>query len=149
MPALLTFGEALAVNARLFPDHVGASDLERAMSFRAWNARACRLANALLGLGLRKGDRVAVLAYNCIEWLEIYAAAAKAGLIMVPINFRLVAPEIAYVVADSGAAAMIVQDALRGVIEEMGPSLSLRPGQSARCISARARHRRGGMATRR
>ena len=60
-----------------------------------WNERSCRLANALLGLGLAKGDRVAVLAYNRVEWAEIYAATAKAGLIAVPINFRLVGPEVA------------------------------------------------------
>ena len=50
---------------------------------------SCRLANALMGLGLSKGDRVCVLAYNCVEWLEIYAATALAGLVAVPINFRL------------------------------------------------------------
>ena len=65
-----------------------------------------------LGLGLRKGDRVAVLAYNCVEWAEIYAAAAKSGLVAVPINFRLVGPEIRYIVEDAGASALIVQDAL-------------------------------------
>ena len=46
----------------------------RAMTFRQWNQRSCQLANALLGLGLAKGDRVAVLAYNRVEWAEIYAA---------------------------------------------------------------------------
>ena len=90
MQELLTLGQMLSVHARLLGDKIGARDLERAMTFAAWNERSCRLANALLGLGLAKGDRVAVLAYNCVEWLEIYAATAKAGLIVVPINFRLV-----------------------------------------------------------
>src|SRR6266568_2766212 len=98
MTGLPHLGEVLRVNARLFPDRVGARDLERAMTFRQWNARACRLANALLGLGLGKGDRVAVLAYNRVEWLEIYAGAAKAGLVAVPINFRLMAAEIRFIV---------------------------------------------------
>src|SRR5215467_1921734 len=89
-------GDVLRHYARILPDKVGARDLDRAMTFALWNARSCRLANALLGLGLAKGDRVAVLAYNCIEWLEIYAATAKAGLIAVPINFRLTAAEIRY-----------------------------------------------------
>ena len=97
-------GEVLRANARLFPERVGARDLERAMTFRQWNARACRLANALLGLGLGKGDRVAVLAYNCVEWLEIYAATAKAGLVAVPVNFRLVGAEIRYIVENCEAA---------------------------------------------
>jgi len=129
MTPLLNLGEVLATNARLFPERIGASDLERAMTFREWDARACRLANALLGLGLGRGDRVAVLAYNCVEWLEIYAATAKAGLVMVPVNFRLVAPEIAYIVADSGARAMIVQEALRGPVEEIRSGLAIDPSR--------------------
>ncbi|MFN5687645.1 AMP-binding protein, partial [Bradyrhizobium sp.] len=64
MKDLLNFGQMLAAHARMSPERTGARDLERSMSFRLWNARACRLANALLGLGLAKGDRVAILAYN-------------------------------------------------------------------------------------
>jgi acyl-CoA synthetase (AMP-forming)/AMP-acid ligase II len=79
MTRLLNLGEMLATQAQLSPDSIGARDLERQITFRQWNARACRLANALLGLGLAKGDRVAVLAYNALEWAEIYAACAKAG----------------------------------------------------------------------
>ncbi|HET9904220.1 MAG TPA: AMP-binding protein [Xanthobacteraceae bacterium] len=115
----LNIGALLARHARLDPDTVGARDLDRQMSFREWNRRACRLANALRGLGLSKGDRIAVLAYNCIEWLEIYAATAKTGLIAVPINFRLVAPEIRFIVENCEASGLIVQDALAGVIEEI------------------------------
>src|ERR1700720_326139 len=102
----------LSVHSRVTPNRVGARDLERAMTFQEWNARSCRLANALFGLGLAKGDRVAVLAYNCVEWLEIYAAAAKAGVIAVPINFRLLGPEIRYIAENCDARALIVQDEL-------------------------------------
>jgi acyl-CoA synthetase (AMP-forming)/AMP-acid ligase II len=125
MSPVLNLGEVLATHARVEANRIGASDLDRSLSFHAWNDRACRLANALLGLGLARGDRVAVLAYNCLEWLEIYAATAKAGLVMVPVNFRLVAPEIAYILADSGAAALIVQDALTGPVEEIRADLEI------------------------
>ncbi len=124
---LPTFGQTLAAHARVAPTKLGARDLDRAMTFREWDRRACRLANALLGLGLAHGDRVAVLAYNCVEWLEIYAACAKAGLVACPINFRLVAPEAAFVVEDAEAGAVIVQDALRGLAEEMRERLAARP----------------------
>ena len=67
MGRLLQLGDILATNAYLFPDKVGARDLTRSLTFRVWNERACKLANALLGLGLGKGDRIAVLAYNCLE----------------------------------------------------------------------------------
>src|SRR6187431_1152994 len=105
----LTLGQMLTVHARLLADRTGARDLERSMTFWQWNERSCRLANALLGLGLSKGDRVAVLAYNRVEWLEIYAATAKAGLIAVPINFRLTGAEARYIVENAEAAALIVQ----------------------------------------
>jgi fatty-acyl-CoA synthase len=129
MKELLTLGQMLGVHARLQPERTGARDLERSMTFLEWNRRACRLANALSGLGLAKGDRVAVLAYNCVEWAEIYAAAAKAGVIAVPINFRLVAAEIAFVVQDAGAAAVIAQDGLHGLIEEARGGLAV-PAQN-------------------
>ena len=62
MGRLLNAGQVLATNAWLFPDRIGARDLERSMTFQLWNERASRLANGLRGLGLVKGDRVAVLA---------------------------------------------------------------------------------------
>lgn len=117
MSMMLTVGDMLGAQARLQPERIGARDLERALTFREWNARARRLANALLGLGLAKGDRVAVLAYNRLEWAEIYAAVAKAGLVAVPINFRLTAPEAGFIVADSGARAIIAEAALAPVVE--------------------------------
>ncbi len=55
---------------------------------------------------------MAVLAYNCVEWLEIYAAMAKAGLVAVPINFRLVGQEVRYILEDAEVSALILQDEL-------------------------------------
>jgi fatty-acyl-CoA synthase len=97
LKAPLTLGQVLTAQARLQPDRRAAQDFTRAMTYREWNERACRLANGLLGLGLSKGDRVAVLAYNRIEWAEIYAATAKAGLVAVPINFRLTGQEALHI----------------------------------------------------
>jgi acyl-CoA synthetase (AMP-forming)/AMP-acid ligase II len=128
MTGLPHFGQVLRMNARLFPDKIGARDLDRAMTFAQWNARACRLAHALIGLGLSKGDRVAVLAYNCVEWMEIYAATAKAGLVVVPVNFRLLGPEIRYIVENCEARAFIVQDELAGRVEEVRRDLPVAPG---------------------
>src|SRR5262245_52792522 len=128
MRQLPHLGIALGMNARIFPDKIAARDLERSMSFREWNIRSCRLANALLGLGLSKGQRVCVLAYNCVEWMEIYAATAIAGLIAVPINFRLVGPEIHYVVENCEASALIVQEELLGAMEAIRDDCQVRAG---------------------
>jgi fatty-acyl-CoA synthase len=122
---LLNFGQMLSVHARLFPNRPGVRDLSRSMSFGQWNERACRLANAMLGLGLSKGDRIAILAYNCVEWAELYAACAKAGLVAVPINFRLLGKEIRYIVEDSEASALVVQDELAGVVEDVRSELPI------------------------
>ena len=125
MAPLPTIGQMLSTQARIQPDRIGARDLDRALSFRDWNARACRLANALLALGLTRGDRVAVLAYNRIEWAEIYGAVAKAGLVAVPINFRLTAPEALFICRDAGIAALIAEDALAGLADEIRQDLAL------------------------
>jgi len=117
MSELAHVGEVLGMHARQSPDKIGARDLDRQLTFREWHARSCRLANALLGIGLVKGDRVCVLAYNCIEWMEIYCATALAGLVAVPINFRLVGAEISYIVQNCEARALIVQHELIAAIE--------------------------------
>jgi acyl-CoA synthetase (AMP-forming)/AMP-acid ligase II len=120
---LANIGEMVALHSRHYPDKIAASDLDRNMTFRLWHSRACRLANALAGIGLGKGDRVGVLAYNCLEWLEIYAAAALAGVVVVPINFRFAGPEMRYVVENCEARALIVQDDLLGVVESVRSEL--------------------------
>jgi fatty-acyl-CoA synthase len=125
MSHLLSVSDVIAAHARLQPNQLGTRDSKRTLSFAAWNARASQLANGLLALGLAKGDRVALLAYNCVEWMEIYVAIARAGLVAVPINFRLTGPEIAYIVAHSEARAMIVQDDLREQVDAIRGQLSL------------------------
>ncbi len=125
MSQLINVAEAVNVYAHLYPDKVGALDSRRALTFRQWNERGCRLANALLGLGLEKGERVAILAYNCLEWSELYIAMGKSGLVAVPINFRLTGPEIRYIVQDCEARAVVVQDDLRGEIEEIRSELDV------------------------
>ena len=125
MTQLAHIGDMLAAQARLFPERIGASDLERKLTFRLWYRRACRLANALNGIGLTKGDRICILAYNCVEWLEIYAASALAGLVSVPINFRLTGPEIRYIIENCEARALLVQDQLLDAVEEIRSELSV------------------------
>src|SRR4029077_12445159 len=116
-----------SVHARLSRNRVGARDLERSMTFAQWNDRSCRLANALIGLGLTKGEGVGILAYTVVEWCEIFAATAKAGLVALPINFRLIGKEVQYIVENAEASAFIVQDELVDVVEEVRNNLSIKP----------------------
>ncbi len=123
MNHLLTLADAVAAHARLTPAKPAVRDSRRSLSYAQWHERACRLANGLLALGLQKGDRVALLAYNCAEWMEIYAGLAAAGLVAVPINFRLTPPEIAYIVQHSEARALIAQDELAERIDAVRAGL--------------------------
>ncbi len=110
MAGWLNLGQNLKINAKKFPDKIAVMDARRSYTYSRLNRRTNRLANSLLGLGLAKGDKVAVLLENCIEIAELYLATAKTGLIIVPINFRLAANEIEYIVDNSDARAMVVHD---------------------------------------
>ena len=123
MNLLLTVADAIATHARLMPDRIGVRDSRRQLSFAHWHERSSRLANALLGLGLVKGDRVALLAYNCLEWMELYVALARGGLVAVPINFRLTGPEIGYIAEDAGVRAFVVQQPLLDRVGALRTSL--------------------------
>src|SRR5210317_1315965 len=60
-----------------------------------------RLAAGLQQAGIEKGDRLGVLAQNCLEFVYLYGAAAKIGAIMLPVNWRLQPEEVAYIISDS------------------------------------------------
>jgi acyl-CoA synthetase (AMP-forming)/AMP-acid ligase II len=110
MACWLNLGQVLKVNAKKFPHTVALKDSERAFTYPETNRRVNKLAHSLLSLGLNKGDKVAVLLENSIEIAEVYLATAKTGLVIVPINFRLVGPEVEYIANNSDAKAFIVHD---------------------------------------
>ncbi len=78
----------------------------RRLTYRDLNRRVNRLTTWLLKAGLKQGDRCAYLAYNGIEVVELIFAAAKIGLILVPLNWRLAAKELSFILSDSGAEAL-------------------------------------------
>lgn len=93
-------------------EHIALIDGERRISYAELDRRTDKLASALHDLGVRHGDRVATLQYNSAEFLELLFATAKLGAIFVPVNYRLAGPEIAYLLADSGADAFVWSDSL-------------------------------------
>ncbi|GAA4830768.1 fatty-acid--CoA ligase FadD5 [Saccharopolyspora rosea] len=112
----MTMSDQLARHARTAPDDVALRFGAARRTYRELDDRATRLANALRLRGIGPGDRIAVLGHNGIEVIECYYAAARLGAICVPVNFRLVADEIAYVLADSGAAAVLVDETFADVV---------------------------------
>ncbi len=128
MSHLLTISDAVATHARVIPNHLGARDSRRELTYAQWDLRASSLARGLLELGLAKGDRVGVLAYNCIEWMEIYIALARAGLVAVPLNFRLKSPEVSYILNHCEASAVIAGNDFIELIDAVRDELSLDSG---------------------
>ena len=102
-------GQLLTKRAQICPNREAFVEFERdrRFSFAELNARTNRVANGLLEKGIQPGDRVASLLKNGIEFVETYFAAAKIGAVMVPVNWRLVAGEIAFILQDSGARALV------------------------------------------
>ena len=128
MSAILNVGEVLSVNARLYPDRPAARDLRRSLTYAQFEDRANRLGNALGALGLGHGDRLAVYAHNCVEWMEIYAACAKSGVVAVPVNFRLAPPEVRSILEDAGATAVMAGDDLADAVDAIRAELPISPG---------------------
>ena len=82
----MNIGSLLPRHARYRPDHTGIVFNEQRLSFQEFNARVNRLANALLNLGMSKGDKIATILPNCLELLETYWAVAKIGAVVVPLS---------------------------------------------------------------
>ena len=91
----------------------------RRLTYRQLNAAANRVANALLGLGIRKGDRVALLLMNGAEFVETFFGAAKIGAVVVPLNWRLVPDELEFILADSGAKVLLYSEEFAAVAAEL------------------------------
>src|SRR3954453_15377875 len=111
----MTMSAKLARWARITPDENAARFEGTGRPSAQLDERVTRLARALAERGVGIGDQVAVLGLNGIEVWESYLAGVRLGAIVVPVNFRLVADEVAYVLADSGATALIVDDPLAEV----------------------------------
>ncbi|MGG5808026.1 acyl-CoA synthetase [Falsiroseomonas sp. CW058] len=100
-------GRLLTHTARRIPDAPALVWRERTWSFAELDGRVDRLAAALRGLGIRKGDRVLVHSRNSNRMFESMWACFKAGAVWVPTNFRLTPPEVAHLGASSRAVAML------------------------------------------
>jgi acyl-CoA synthetase (AMP-forming)/AMP-acid ligase II len=123
MAGWLNLGQNLKVNAKKFPNTVMLKDSQRSFTYPETNRRVNKLAHSLLSLGLTKGDKVAVLLENSIEIVEVFLATAKTGIIIVPINFRLVSAEVEYIVDNSDAKALIVHDEFTATVDPIKANL--------------------------
>jgi O-succinylbenzoate-CoA ligase len=91
----------------------------RRVDFRELNARCNRVAHALRGAGVGQGDRVALLLMNGAEFIESFFAVAKIGAVNVPLNWRLVADELEFILKDSGATVLLYDQNFAPVVAEL------------------------------
>ena len=102
-------GDLLRRRADISPDLEAIVDLaaDRRFTYRELNERINALAHALAAQGVQKGDRVALLMFNGIEFVDCLYAATKLGAVVVPLNWRLVADELSFILKDCGAETLV------------------------------------------
>ncbi|MEW6077289.1 MAG: AMP-binding protein [Thermodesulfobacteriota bacterium] len=111
--------------ALMTPEKVAIIFEDEPVTYRQLNEGVNRCAHMLRQMGLKKGDRICVLMLNCMEFLELYFAAAKLGIIFVPLNWRMVGPELEYQINDCGARMLAFHDSFLGSIDLIRTSLNV------------------------
>ena len=115
-----TVWQLVADNARRHPDKVAYVQVDdeqrrRVLSYAEVAERAERLSEGLFGIGVRHGDRVAIWMTNRLEWIITYFAVMRLGAVLVPLNTWLTPPEIGYLLRQSEARHLVVQDRFRKI----------------------------------
>jgi len=119
----LTIGEALKNNARIIPNRIAIEYEGKKLSFAQLNTRVNRLANAMTAIGIGRGDRIAVLAENRLEYCEVVYAAAKLGAIVPCLNWRLSADELKYCITLTTPDTIVVSSGYRQMFERIRSEL--------------------------
>lgn len=114
-------GLFLSKRAFLTPDRQAYVDSHSSvrLTYGELNARSNRVANAFLAAGITKGERVGLLQMNSVEFMEAYFALAKIGAVVVPLNWRLVADELEFILKDSGTARLIFDSEFLATVTEL------------------------------
>lgn len=134
--AVVTVAQALRNAALRWPDRPCLTDLDdgpgATLTYAELDARVAEVAAGLRGLGLAPGDRVALLAANGSPYVEAWIGASAAGLVVVPLNARLVLEDYRHMLVDSGSRVLLTES---GFVERM-PELRELPGLRVICLDA-------------
>lgn len=116
----------LVKRASLSPQRIALYDTitMRDISYREWDAAANRTAHLLRALGVVQGDRVAVYATNCVEYLDIWMACGKLGAILQNLNWRLTVPELAHLINDAAPRLLVYSDDFIAQVNDLRPNLT-------------------------
>ena len=125
----MNIGALLPRHARYRPDHLALVVGDQRLTYQELNAVVNRLANALLASGIAKGEKIATVLPNCLELMTAYWAAAKTGIVIVPMSTLM---------QDHGLATLLVAQHLKG----SSSICAVRSGGSAACAPGAIRYRR-------
>jgi len=103
----MLLGDMIKGNARKHPDKTAVALAGTRYTYSQFNNRINQLANALLDMGMGRGDRMAVLADTCLQYIEVFFATAKCGMVCVPVNNMLDNAGISYIINNSEAVALV------------------------------------------
>ena len=115
-------GKCLRISAKRSPDKIALKYEDKYLTYRELDVRASKVANVLINLGLKKGDKCSFMLYNSIESVEIFMGLAKAGVVGVPVSFRFSAREVEHVITYSDSKAVIVGD---DFFDKLGPLVDI------------------------
>lgn len=118
-----TFADIIYRNALLYPDQEAFVYGDTRITFSEFNTRVNKLIHALYKMGVRKGDVLGILSWNCLEYADVYGAAMKGGFIASPFNTRLQANELEYIINYSEANTLFVGPELLEVTNSLRPRL--------------------------
>lgn len=121
----MNISEILAQNARKFPQKRAVIEGASSLSFLELDRRVNQLASSLLKLGIEKGDRVVLYMPNTLEFVLSYFAVLRIEAIVVPVNAKLTAPEVEYILEHSEAKALIAHQAIYNELQPLVSSNDL------------------------
>jgi fatty-acyl-CoA synthase len=128
---VLTLDRWIRDRARITPDRTAIVFGDRLVTYRELDERSDARAADLAARGLERGDRLATLTGNSPEHVEVFFACAKAGLILLPLNWRLAKPELEYQLADAEPKLLLVEDGLEAVGDAPAVPLEEQPAAAA------------------
>ncbi|WP_027365040.1 AMP-binding protein [Desulfotruncus alcoholivorax] len=107
-----TLGDLITCSALRFGDRIALVSGKERVSYKTLNERSCQAAKTFMEMGIGRGDRVAFMTHNCLDYIYCRFGLAKIGAAPVPLNFMLKGEEIVYIINDSEPTAFFVEDAL-------------------------------------
>jgi acyl-CoA synthetase (AMP-forming)/AMP-acid ligase II len=119
----ISLATLLDQHAQYRPDHLAVIFEDQRLTYRQFNARVNKLANALLGRGIRKGDKIATILNNCLELLDIYWAVAKIGAVVVPLSPLLRGQGLTRLLLDSDTVLVFTEASFVEILDPLKADL--------------------------